>query len=84
MPTVLYFHGWRLFFYTNEGTEPPHVHVRKGEAEGKYWLYSENFEIDEVYSYNMTPANRREIRKIMFENFEYLVSEYNRLHQRGT
>ncbi len=22
MPTVLYIFGWRLFFYSNEGTEP--------------------------------------------------------------
>jgi hypothetical protein len=32
---------------------------------------------------NMSPANRRAIRKIIFENLEYLVSEYQKLHPRG-
>jgi hypothetical protein len=26
MPTVLFTHGWRLFFYANERNEPPHIH----------------------------------------------------------
>ena len=32
---------------------------------------------------DMSPANRRAIRKIIFENLEYLVSEYEKLHHRG-
>jgi hypothetical protein len=83
MPTILSIQGWRLFFYANEGNEPPHIHVRKGDAEGKYWLYSETFEVDEVYAYNMSPALRREIRKIIFANFDYIVSEYENFHNRG-
>lgn len=31
MPTVLYFYGWRFFFYSNEGNEPIHIHAEKGE-----------------------------------------------------
>ncbi len=46
--------GWRLFFYANEGNEPIHVHCRKGEMECKYWLNRENFDIDEVFTYNMS------------------------------
>ncbi len=30
MPTVLYVQGWRLYFYSNEGNEPMHVHAVKG------------------------------------------------------
>ena len=33
MPTVLMVRGWRVFFYSNEGREPLHVHAQKGEAE---------------------------------------------------
>ena len=33
MPTILYLLGWRFFLYSNEGDEPPHVHVRKAEME---------------------------------------------------
>jgi len=83
MPTVLHIRGWRLFFYANEGNEPPHIHARKGDAECKYWLDSIAFDITEAHAYNTSPANRRAIRKIIFANFDYLVSEYQKFHQRG-
>lgn len=35
MPTVMLIRGWRLFFYSNEGTEPMHIHAEKGGAEAK-------------------------------------------------
>lgn len=38
MPTVLEVDGFRFYFYANEGTEPPHVHVDKGGATAKVWL----------------------------------------------
>jgi hypothetical protein len=28
----------RYYFWSNEGNEPPHIHVRKGDAFAKYWL----------------------------------------------
>jgi hypothetical protein len=36
MPTILLVRGWRLFFSSNEGNEPMHVHARKGGAECKF------------------------------------------------
>jgi Domain of unknown function (DUF4160) len=38
MPTLLRKDGFRFFFYSREGTEPPHVHVEKGGGEAKFWL----------------------------------------------
>lgn len=38
MPTVLRWGRYRVFFYSNEGGEPPHVHVRAGNREVKIWL----------------------------------------------
>ena len=38
MPTVLRWSGFRFFFYSADGDEPPHVHVVKGEYEAKIWL----------------------------------------------
>jgi hypothetical protein len=81
MPTILYYRGWRLFFYTNERHEPPHIHARKGGADCKYWLHPKTVEIEEVYAYNMSPADRRAIRKIIFEYFDYIVSEYRKFHR---
>jgi hypothetical protein len=51
MPTVLYIKGWRFFFYSNEGNEPIHIHVQKGEKECKYWLDVDNYSIESAYTY---------------------------------
>jgi hypothetical protein len=76
MPTVLFIFGWRLFFYSNEGNEPPHVHAQKAEMDCKFWLVPDTFEIIEEYTYNIPPASKREIRKIIFEHFEYIITEW--------
>ena len=38
MPTVRRIGSARLYFYSNEGTEPPHVHVEQGDGVAKFWL----------------------------------------------
>ncbi|NDC54458.1 MAG: DUF4160 domain-containing protein [Planctomycetia bacterium] len=38
MPTVLRVGGFRFHFYSDEGTEPPHIHVRCADGECKFWL----------------------------------------------
>jgi hypothetical protein len=39
VPTVLRWGPYRAFFYSNEGGEPAHVHVRMGDKEAKFWLH---------------------------------------------
>jgi hypothetical protein len=38
MPTVLVVDGHRFFFYSNEATEPAHIHVETAECTAKFWL----------------------------------------------
>ena len=38
MPTVLRVDGFRFFFFSNEGNEPPHIHVQRAENYAKFWL----------------------------------------------
>lgn len=38
MPTVLKIKGYRFFFYSLEGNEPPHIHIEHGDKVGKFWL----------------------------------------------
>ena len=78
MPTILLILGWRIFFYANEGGEPIHVHCRKGSMECKYWLDKENFAVQEAYSYNMNSKDKREVKKILFEYFEFIETEWER------
>jgi len=38
MPTVLRWQGYRFYFFSNEGDEPPHIHVDKSGNTVKFWL----------------------------------------------
>ncbi len=77
MPTVLMMNGWRLFFYSNEGSEPIHIHARKGNSECKYWIDVDLFEITEAWAYGMTPRLRREVRKIILQHLDQIADSWN-------
>jgi hypothetical protein len=38
MPTVLRVGPYRFFFFSNEGREPPDIHVKARGDEAKFWL----------------------------------------------
>ena len=38
MPTVLRVGPYRFFFYSSDGSEPPHVHVERDQNTAKFWL----------------------------------------------
>ncbi len=79
MPTILFVRGWRLFFYANEGNELLHTHARKAESECKFWLAPGRYEIEEAWSYNLSPAMRRDVRKIIFDPFDLICEEWARV-----
>lgn len=57
MPTVLRVEGYRFFFYSNEGSESPHIHVQKAEGLAKFWL-------SPVSMVNTTGFNRKQLQRI--------------------
>jgi hypothetical protein len=38
MPTVLRAGPYRVYFYSHEPNEPPHVHVDREDMSAKFWL----------------------------------------------
>ena len=66
MPTVLRWNGYRFFFFSNEGSEPPHIHVDKGGATAKFWLadcahaWSVGFDAKEIRTLSAKVAEERE------------------------
>ena len=38
MPTILRWNGYRFYSFSNEGVEPPHIHVDKAGHSAKHWL----------------------------------------------
>lgn len=50
MPTLLRWKGYRFFFYSADGWEPPHIHIVKDGMEAKIWLESVAVAINLGYS----------------------------------
>ena len=82
VPTILRILGWRVFFYPNEGNEPIHVHCQKAEKECKFWVDVAAFDLSEEFALNMSPRDKREIRKILFEHFELIEQKWAELKRR--
>ncbi len=78
MPTILLIAGWRLFFYSDERNEPIHIHAEKGDMECKFWLDEKQFEIVVAFEHGLTPAARRQIKQIIYEHFDYIISEWKK------
>ena len=76
MPTVMLLNGWRFFFYSNENDEPPHIHCKKGDQEAKFWLLQDSFDIEEAFSFQLSPADRRFLRQTIFAHFDYIMLEW--------
>ena len=65
MPTVLIVEGYRFFFFSNEGFEPPHIHVEKGDSHAKWWLQSPP---QLAYSEGFSPSQLRRMRELVSEH----------------
>lgn len=77
MPTILFIYGWRLFFYSNEGSEPIHVLAEKADMECKFWLLVDEVELREAFAFNLNPSSKREIKKIIYQHFDLIVEAWN-------
>ena len=71
MPVILLIEGFKFKFYSNENTEPPHIHVTKAEGNAKFWL------IPEVYSYGYTVRERRRIQEIVIANQSLFIQKWH-------
>lgn len=50
---------------------------------GKYsFLPGGGIELEEAYAYNLSPRDRREIKKIIFEHFEYIEEQWDEFERR--
>ena len=50
--------------------------------ECKYWLDRETFDIEEAFSYNMSEKDKRQIRKIIYDHFEYIELQWDDFQRR--
>ena len=78
MPTVLRIGSYRFHFYSDEGREPPHIHVRTPDGECKFWLESVALaSVRGIKSHEV-----RDIERLVFEHRTTLVSAYHEFQRR--
>lgn len=80
MPTVLFKNGWRFFFFANEGNEPVHIHVMKAEKSCKFFLDEDQIELKLSSQKNMKGKDLKEVKEIIYENFNYIVESWKKFH----
>jgi hypothetical protein len=76
MPTVFRSGGARFFFFSNEGTEGPHVHIQRAGATARSWLdpvsfaSSRGFATFELHRLRRVVAeNRARLLRAWYEHF---------------
>ncbi|MBZ5585082.1 MAG: DUF4160 domain-containing protein [Acidobacteriia bacterium] len=72
MPTVLRVRGYRFFFFSLEGREPPHIHVANAERYAKFWL--EPVMVADVRGFRANEMT--EIRQIVTENAQFFLEKW--------
>jgi hypothetical protein len=73
MPSILRIKGYRFFFFSLEGGEPPHIHVEKDRNYAKFWL--EPVELAKSTGFKLYELN--EIHKYVIENKDLFKETWN-------
>lgn len=73
MPTVLRVGRYRFFFFSNERQEPPHIHVKAGADEAKFWLDP----VQLVANYGFNGRELNQIQRLVEEHRDELLEAWN-------
>jgi hypothetical protein len=73
MPTVLRSGPYRIFFYSADRDEPPHVHVERDDCEAKFWL--EPVRLQRSHGFAASEIIR--IERLVQENQHHLLDGWN-------
>jgi len=76
MPTVLRVFGFRFHFYSDEGSEPAHIHVESGDGECKFWLSP----VALARSQGVLAVDIRKIEQLVYEYQAFLLEKYDDFH----
>jgi len=74
MPTALRIGPYRIYFYSYDCGEPRHMHVDRENRSAKFWL-DPDVALADNYGYNRKEL--RDIERIIRENLEVLINEWD-------
>jgi hypothetical protein len=77
MPTVLRIGSYRFHFFSDEGHEPAHIHVRTPEGECKFWLEPN---IGLARNRGVRVSDLRRIEQLVFEHRTKLLKAFHEYH----
>ena len=77
MPTILRLLGLRFDFYSDEGSEPAHIHVDAGDGECKFWLDP----VGLVSQRGMSVSELRKAERLVFE-YNVFLEKFHEFHGR--
>ena len=73
MPTVLRSGPYRLYFFSHDGTEPPHTHVDRERFSAKFWLEP----VGLARNLGFKPIELRRIERLVTERHHQLLEAWH-------
>ena len=73
MPTVLRSGPYRLYFYSHEPDEPPHVHIDRDEQTCKFWLET----VALARNLGFSAKELRDIERLINRNQQRLLESWH-------
>ncbi|HSC89426.1 MAG TPA: DUF4160 domain-containing protein [Polyangiaceae bacterium] len=73
MPTVLRSGPYRVYFYSHEPNEPPHVHVDREDASAKFWLEP----VELARNLGFSPRELRQLESLVQTHRRNLLEAWN-------
>jgi len=73
MPTVMKLGSFRFHFYSDEGNEPPHIHIETPDGECKFLLDPVRLSRNK----GVAPQSIRQIERIIFEHRNFFEDKYH-------
>ncbi len=76
MPKIFEWHGYKFFFFSNEGLpqEPCHVHIRKGGCLAKFWI---DPIVGLASSWGLSTSELNQLQKIVEERAGMIRRKWN-------
>jgi hypothetical protein len=78
MPTILRIRGYRFFFFSLEGKEPPHIHVEYGDGIAKFWLQP----VALVSSYKLKSQELQKAKQLTEEHRQLFLEKWHEYFSR--
>lgn len=73
MPTIAIIGPYRFFFYSSDGSEPVHIHVKRENASAKFWLTPVRLQKSKRFN----DSELSKVQNIVEENSEQWQEKWN-------